>query len=279
VVITVVLPAHNPSAEELDTAIRSVRAHLPGSEVIVVDDGSVEPVSTPLADVVTRTTGLGPSGARNHGAAQASGQWLLFLDDDDVLLDGAAQFVTAVSDVDGECDLVCAPAVVDRGGTTTIQQPTECPGLSGAPELSSLAGSFAVRRDLFDRIGGYDAELHFGENTDLIIRCAALSRVRRIDVPTVVYWAESNESRYDERRLRSVVRVLDRGRADLHDPVVRSQLHGIAAVNASRLGLYRTSIRHALRSFTAKPTVRALVRLVASFSGPVVARWWRRGRS
>ncbi|HTR39917.1 MAG TPA: glycosyltransferase [Bryobacteraceae bacterium] len=58
-------------------------------EVLVIDDGSAEPVERtvqcwagrlPLR--LLRQDNAGPASARNHGAAQARGDWLVFLDDD-----------------------------------------------------------------------------------------------------------------------------------------------------------------------------------------------------
>src|SRR5437660_12003557 len=58
-------------------------------EVIVVDDGSHEPVdglATEFEDVlhlsILRKKHQGPAAARNHGAAHAKGKFLAFTDDD-----------------------------------------------------------------------------------------------------------------------------------------------------------------------------------------------------
>ncbi len=58
-----------------------------GREVIVVDDGSAEPVADLLSDVsVVRQPHAGPGAARNSGIAVARGRYVQFVDGDDFLL-------------------------------------------------------------------------------------------------------------------------------------------------------------------------------------------------
>jgi GT2 family glycosyltransferase len=89
--ISVVIPAYN-AAEFIGQALDSVFSQTrPPREVIVVDDGSED--QTP--DVVAKYAGKvkymrkergGPASARNVGIRAASGEWIAFLDGDDVWL-------------------------------------------------------------------------------------------------------------------------------------------------------------------------------------------------
>lgn len=72
------LPATLSALERLDVDSGAI-------EVIVIDDGTVPPVAVPkstLAVRVLRQPRGGPARARNHGAREARGQILIFLDDD-----------------------------------------------------------------------------------------------------------------------------------------------------------------------------------------------------
>lgn len=88
--ISIVIPTYG-RPRYLDHAIRSALAQtLPPAEIIVVDDCS--PIPVELADslqdrvlMVRHLRNQGPGATRNTGAALASGDWLLFLDDDDLL--------------------------------------------------------------------------------------------------------------------------------------------------------------------------------------------------
>ena len=89
--VSVVIPAHNRAHMVCD-ALASVRAQThPRIETIVVDDGSTDETREvvekfPLAKRVFHLeTARGPSAARNLGVAQAHGNYVLFLDDDDLI--------------------------------------------------------------------------------------------------------------------------------------------------------------------------------------------------
>jgi len=87
--VSVILPTHN-RREFLREALDSVRAQsYPHREIIVVDDGSTDGT----ADMIRRDypdvrytwqENRGPSAARNRGIALAGGEWLAFLDSDDL---------------------------------------------------------------------------------------------------------------------------------------------------------------------------------------------------
>jgi hypothetical protein len=86
---SVIIPTHN-RAELLDVCLSSVFAQQRTDyEVIVVDDGSTDRTADVLAGYGSRVRVLhqdnrGPGAARNTGVRAASGQYLAFLDSDDV---------------------------------------------------------------------------------------------------------------------------------------------------------------------------------------------------
>jgi len=96
--ISVVIPTYNHAdllPRTLDAVCRQV-AH--ECEIIVVDDGSTDNTAdtvehyaaqSPVTVRYLHQTNSGPARARNYGAAEAKGDWILFLDADDELLDGA----------------------------------------------------------------------------------------------------------------------------------------------------------------------------------------------
>jgi len=91
--ISVVMPTRNRSSQ-VTTAIASVESQTYATwELVVVDDGSTDETPAVLAAraagesriTVTRTDGVGAAAARNAGLAAATGDWIAFLDDDNVM--------------------------------------------------------------------------------------------------------------------------------------------------------------------------------------------------
>lgn len=98
VTFSVVIPTRD-RPNLVRTALRSVLEQtLDDFEVIIVDDGSVEPLEAPTEPgvrLIRSVTSLGPAGARNLGAGLANGEVLAFLDDDDTWTPGRLSFAAA----------------------------------------------------------------------------------------------------------------------------------------------------------------------------------------
>ena len=84
---TVIVPTYG-RPQFLPDAVRSVLAQSVGNfECLVVDDASPAPVDVPVdprVRVIRRSTNGGPAAARNSGIAEARGECIVFLDDDDL---------------------------------------------------------------------------------------------------------------------------------------------------------------------------------------------------
>lgn len=112
--VSVIIPTHNRSALLME-AVDSVLAQtFPVHEIVVIDDGSAEPHRTALETLTRRSSliraHLLPPGersrARNEGLANATGDFVLFMDDDDRLDEGMiASAMQSFAD-DPEVDVV-----------------------------------------------------------------------------------------------------------------------------------------------------------------------------
>jgi glycosyltransferase involved in cell wall biosynthesis len=183
--ITVVIATRNRwpllSAHALPSALRQEDVVL---EVVVVDDGSTDGTDQRLVGVgderlrvVRHQTARGLPAARNAGAAAARGEWLAFLDDDDLWSPRKLRLQLDAAAAQGACWAYGAAVVVDGAA-----RPIGADPLPGPAEVASLLlqGNFVpgggsnviVRADAFHRAGGFDEELRFFEDWDLWLRLA-----------------------------------------------------------------------------------------------------------
>lgn len=182
--ISVIIPVYN-GERFLAEAVESVRKQLYAPlEIIIVDDGSTDSTAAAASSLagadlsyVCQPNG-GPSKARNHGLALAHGEVLGFLDADDVWPAGRLTCLLRRLEEDPSIDVVlgrtqCVRETHTPGGTPQLE---EC-----APRCVLLTPTAAVfRRRVFERVGGFDETLRYGEDGDWFMRA------REAGVPIVV---------------------------------------------------------------------------------------------
>jgi GT2 family glycosyltransferase len=163
--ISIIIPVFNSSAE-LRRCLDAIRASsLEPHEVLVVDDGSTEDIASIVhgsgAVLLTAAGRRGPAAARNHGATQASGDVLLFIDVD-VLVhrDSVAKVALAFTDpgvhaVIGSYDHAPASKEFLSQYRNLMHHYTH---QTGSPQATTFwSGCGAIRREVFLRMSGFDA--------------------------------------------------------------------------------------------------------------------------
>lgn len=194
--ISAVIPAYN-GASYLGSAVASVRRQSVGvSEIIVVDDGSVDDtaaVATSLGPDVRclRQENAGPAAARNRGVEAAHGEWIAFLDADDQWTEDKTARQLAAIDACPSLALVASDmAQIDADGLVTEVSALTRAGLleqfqalDGRPVPNALAalletnfiptGTVLVRRQTLIEVGLFDPGIRYGEDLELWARLAA----------------------------------------------------------------------------------------------------------
>ncbi len=196
--VSVIIPAYN-SAEYLEVALSSVAAQsFRDFEVIVVDDNSRDGTKD-LAVRLLKKYGLmgsafvrpeafqkGAGGARNAGAAAASGRVLAFLDSDDAWeSQHLRRAVSALKPGDSNVVAYCsqAEACHQRTGKTHMMPHGGYP-CYGASDLRKvlLSGmiipnvTLCVESESFHRVGGYAENLSCYEDWWLVLGLASMGR-------------------------------------------------------------------------------------------------------
>ena len=181
---TVVIPTRD-RPELLERAVRSALAQtVRDIEVIVVDDGSVEPVSIGRRDgrlrVIRHDQPRGVSAARNAGLRAARGRWVTFTDDDDELLPNMVEVsLEAVerSTLPPPVSVLSGVEICDhRGRVVEVNLPTtvarDRPPYREAPDdgFSQDVNTLFAPVDLLRSMGGWDESIKGWEMDDLLIR-------------------------------------------------------------------------------------------------------------
>lgn len=166
--VSAILPAYN-AERYIGEAIASVfrQTHRP-IEVIVVDDGSTDgtaAVAEAYGDKVRviRQKNTGQAIARNVGLAAARGDFVAFLDADDVWTDDHLEELLPPLLL-GECE-------VSRGLVRYVRDkglPTE--EVSESLLLEPLVGACVYAASVFQTVGKFDEDLRQGEDFDFAIR-------------------------------------------------------------------------------------------------------------
>ena len=144
-----------------------------GCEVIVVDDGLAKSASSLSFGgdirVITTSGRTGASAARNLGAHHATGEYILFLDDDDVFqYDYVTDILKHISSTDHK---VGACNTSNKTFVTSNTIITKSKKLKHA--LFGAGMRFWIERELFLHLGGFDEELTIDEDTDFYVRIRA----------------------------------------------------------------------------------------------------------
>jgi O-antigen biosynthesis protein len=230
--VSIITPCYNAAPFVAET-IESVAAQTyPHIEHIVVDDGSTDGSWEVIQRYADRITAVrleqnrGGSHARNRGAALARGEFLMFLDADDLISPDAMEaLVDTVRERPGHIAFCSWHRLREVNGTW-VKAPAEL-SLPG-PDADHLGGwltgiwvppcAVLWRRDAYERTDGWDEELVANQDGDIIMRAIALGGRLTPAAGGEAYYRAHEYSRLSvsttqivsAAKLGSYVRVLDR---------------------------------------------------------------------
>jgi glycosyltransferase involved in cell wall biosynthesis len=192
--VTVVIPTRDRWPLLSRTALRSAlgQQHVE-HEVVVVDDGStdetaqrLDEIADPRLRIVRHERPLGVSRARNAGIAAARGEWVAFLDDDDLWAPEKLALQLGAARESG-ADFVYAGAVwVDDAlrflhGHEPPDPLTLAPAVLRWNVVWGGCSNVVARSEVVRELGGFDEELIQLGDWDLWIRLALAARAARVE--------------------------------------------------------------------------------------------------
>jgi glycosyltransferase involved in cell wall biosynthesis len=192
--ISVIIPTWN-RADLVGAAIRSVQAqHFSDWELIVIDDGSTDDTAEVMAafavDARIRYVvqpHAGQCAARNHALRIARGTFIAYLDSDNIWYPGFLASAVALFGAHPEVDCAYGAMITDFHvrGERVLFEPFDRDRLLAKNFIGM--STFVHRRELVDRLGGFDEKLGTHEDWDLVLRYTAHAPAYRLPVLAVRY--------------------------------------------------------------------------------------------
>lgn len=285
--VSVIIPTHN-RAGLLPRAIRSVLAQTYANlECIIVDDASTD--NTPqvvrqFADerlvYLRHETNRHVSAARNTGLAQAKGDFIAFLDDDDEwlptklekqisLLQQALPSVGLIhcwmDYYNSKGELVKAHHPTSRGNV--FARLLAAHSIGGTP-------TFLIRREVLETVGGFDESLPVGNDHDFACRISHHYEVDVVPEALVRVYLDHNHQRLSDtnpkvlkNRIHALLTKLDKFKAEYEQyPAAKATTYVFLAEYYDRLKDWNNSVRFYGLAFITYPFLLDIYRSLGNRS-------------
>ena len=251
--VSVIIPTFDRSAR-LKRALYSVLAQSqPPAEVWVVDDGSGDDTCSVVRTEFPEVQYLyqenqGVSAARNAGLAQATGDWIAFLDSDDEWLpDKLARQVAALAEQSQYRVCHTDELWIRKGRRVNPRRrhakPTGWVFQHCLPLCALSPSSILIHRSVFEEVGVFDEALPVCEDYDLWLRISSRFPVLLVDEPLLKKYGghEDQLSRRYWGMDRFRIQALEKAVATL--PLSPEDLQAARAMLRQKIEIYLIGLR------------------------------------
>ena len=302
--VTVVIPTYN-SGKFVSQAVQSVlEQNCPPFEVLVVDDGSTDDTKAVLSQFnksikyIYKKNG-GPSSARNMGINIAKGEYIAFLDADDLWVSDKLEI--QLEFLESHCDIGLVFSDIEQfdeekileraclaeqvfGPATAKQVPLHDAFVKLLIKNFIPTNTVMVRRECFKKTGLFDEGLRIVEDRDMWLRIAAYFKVARIPLVQCKRRLHgSNISGDQELYTSSQIKVLEKNICLFPDLVPSllvnrelSRLYIARGYDMLLKNRKRESRQMAFHSLSLTATIKALELILLTFMGQVTIKFLRK---
>ncbi|TAK26073.1 MAG: glycosyltransferase [Chloroflexota bacterium] len=268
--VSVIIPTFNYGhfiCQAIDSVLNQTFDDL---EIIVVDDGSSDDTVARIGQYgggrvrLIQQDHRGPSAARNRAYPETTGEFVAFLDADDLWLPDKLERQIPLLEADERVGLVAGAYYLQidaTGERFERQSPLRGDVLRYVAVENIVSGSATtalMRRSVLDRVGPMDESLRACEDWDLWLRIARVSHFAYVDAPIAVLRRHSGNSSSDgSRMIAGYKRVIERFFSDptLPPEIKRLRRRAWAVAN---LTMGKLAARHGRRSEATKYLARAI---------------------
>jgi glycosyltransferase involved in cell wall biosynthesis len=191
--VSVIIPTYNRSytlKKTIDSVLNQTHRNI---EIIVIDDGSTDNTCEVLNNYKNRLQVInqdnqGPSKARNNGSRHATGDYIAFVDSDDIWHPRRIEEqLVLITNTDAKCCICNCILESSKGLTTTSFQlfniKTKYPNSYLLNPFEIAVTRFLLinqvvllKKKVFDDLGGYNEELKILEDHELALRLSLLGK-------------------------------------------------------------------------------------------------------
>ena len=218
-IVSIVMPVYNPPAEWLLEALNSVLAQWSGNwELVCIDDASPQKHVAqilfaaarhdPRIRVITLPENGGIAAATNAGIAAATGDYIAFMDHDDVIEPDAIHKLALAAKTTG-ADFIYSDEAITTDDINSIIEVRARPAFSHDYYLSHpyFVHMICIRAELARRLGGWDQSLDISADVDFVLR--AIENADAIaHVPSVLYRWRTHETSTGHAKMAQVTATM-----------------------------------------------------------------------
>ena len=267
--VTAIIPTFNMAVCIRDAIQSALDQTYPAMEVFVVDDGSTDNTDDVVAQFGDRVTyvkqaNAGQGAARNLAIRRSAGEYVAFLDADDIWLPTKIERQMDLATREGVSVVGCGYAVQDMTGKIEFDRVVRqnFPDARAFADLMSIcqllpgSGSGVLAsRQCFEQTGYFDVSLRFAQDWDMWLRLVQHHEVRFVEEVLLVirknslkpaFRTQTNEQRYVSAVIEKNVPASKRARS-------YAALHARLGSNSLALGNYPTALKHLAKSIRLWP--------------------------
>ncbi|MGB3239301.1 MAG: glycosyltransferase [Geitlerinemataceae cyanobacterium] len=240
-VISIIIPVYN-GEKTIEETVRSVlNQRFQDFEIIIINDGSKDKTLEAINQIadsriqVYSYSNSGQGASRNRGLVQANGQYVAFLDADDLWTpDKLEAQLDALQANPAAAVAYSWTDVIDEFGN--FLRPGSHLNISGdvyphllLTNILENGSNPLIRREAIDRVGGFDESLPPAEDWDLYLRLAAIYPFIVVPRPQILYRVYANSASTNVFHLEAVsVKVIEQAFNQVPDSLRYLKSHSLA---------------------------------------------------
>lgn len=213
--VSVVIAAYN-AMQYLPQTLESIyNQTFQDFEIIIVDDGSNDNIEQWITDLNNSQIkffsqpNLGSAAARNHALEHASGDYIAFIDSDDLCTPTKLEKQVNILDSDPKAGLVYTwVAMIDEQGQLVGKV---CKNSDEGNvwikliehDIIETGSNPMVRRSCFDKVGVFDRNLPYAQTWEMWLRIASKFKFRVIREPLILYRTHPNNTSKKWQKMES----------------------------------------------------------------------------